>query len=324
MNKHAELDALYSDIGDLATGNPAYNDSYDFDRIYLREFLVKELHLLHTGMAARTRPHQHIIRAVQMACSVDVNQLTDGDFMLVMAHLRKRSFPEIPVRAEYTCMNKVYTNDAGKIGPGMGAADAKRLGYTLKPCGYHQVETVHQTSTKVTTLEDDDNKIQHPQIDFPRVGTLTDFYEYVGDNPRMKYVGELARWVKSGKTFKAKLAYLLAQPDMKLFQDIEKLKDKYFHGVTEVVRLRCSKCGNIMMHESSPSMLKFFADNTEKDVYNMMYNLMSQFHVATDLNTPVRMFLYLHQTLAQARKEEQQKFNQRQSANPILGTPRKR
>lgn len=311
-----ELDARYMDIGDLPTGGV----TYDFDRIFMRQFILEELPLLHHGMTSKTRPHQHIIRAVQLACSVDINQLTDGDFCYVMAWLRRSSFPEFPVQARYTCNHMVYVNENNKIGFDVTAKTAYKRGFWLQPCGHVQSELVKNTQVKVHTLEDDDLVIQHPDIDFARVQTLTDYYEHVDEDPRMKYVGSVARWVKRGTTYKAKLAYLMAQPDMKLFEEIERHMKKYFHGITEVVKLRCGQCNNVKSHESNPSLLTFFADNTDKDIYNMCYNLMSQFGASPDMKLPVRMFLYHHSTLAADRREAEQKA--KAAAGRTMGTRR--
>jgi len=318
------LDASYIEVGDLLTGNPAKDDFYDFDRIYLRQFTLRELPLLHTGMNAKTRPHQHIIRAVQMCCNVDIDQLTDGDFMYLMARLRKSSFPEFPVRAQYTCSNMVYVNSKNNIGFGINPKDAKRLGFTLQPCGHQQSEVVPHTQVLTNTLPDDNNRLKHDRISLPRVGTLTDYYEYVEDFPRFKYVGDIARWVKPGKTFRAKLNYLMAQPDMKLFQEIEKVKNDWFHGVTEKVRLRCGQCNHVMFHESSPSMLQFFADNSDKDIYNMAYNLMSRFGTTVDLDMPVQWFLYTHSVLAADVRDQEQKAKAAAAGGgKVMGTRRR-
>lgn len=296
-------DARYINIGDLPSGGV----TYDFTDIYVRQFILRELPLLHLGMTAKVRPHQHIIRAVQMTCSVDINQLTDGDFCYVMAWLRRNSFPEFPVNAQYTCNNMVYINNKNSIGVGITAKTAKSLGYWLSPCAHKQTELVKRVEIDVHTLDDDDLSIKNPEIDFPRVGTLTDFYDFIGTRPSMKYMGTLARWVKKGSTFKAKLAYLMSQKDMKLLEEIEKTSKLYFHGITERIRLRCGSCNHVKTHESSPSLLAFFADNTDKDIYNMIYNLMSQFGAAPDLDLPVRLFLHSHSTLAAERRDAEAK-----------------
>lgn len=301
-----ERDPRYVDIGDLLTGAA----TYDFDRLYMRQFILEDLQLLHHGMTSRTRPHQHIIRAVQLTCSQDITQLTDGDFLYIMAWLRKQSFPDFPIQAKYVCHNPVYTNAKNNIGHFDNAADAAKQKFYLRPCGAENKILVRQNKVKIYTLEDDDLTIDHPDIDFARVRTLTDYYEHIEKNPRDKYVAELARWVKKGTTFRAKLLYLLAQEDFKLWDAIEAHKKRYFHGVTENIQLVCGQCNHVRWHESNPCLLKFFSDNTDKDIYNMSYNLMSQFGAAPDLKLPARMFIYHHSTLVADRRDAENKAKQ--------------
>jgi hypothetical protein len=301
-----ENDPRYVDIGDLPTGAA----TYDFDRLYMRQFILEDLQLLHHGMTTKTRPHQHIIRAVQLTCSQDISRLTDGDFLYIMAWLRKQSFPDFPIQAQYICHNPVYVNVKNNIGQFPDAKTAAKEGYRLQPCGASNKILVRQNKVKIYTLEDDDLVIKHPDIDFARVETLTDYHEYIEANPRDKYVADLARWVKKGKTFKAKLTYLMAQKDFTLFDEIERTKTKYFHGVTENIQLVCGQCNHTRWHESNPSLLSFFSDNTDKDIYNMSYNLMSQFGAAPDLKLPARMFIYHHSTLVADRRDAENKAKQ--------------
>lgn len=301
-----ERDPRYVDIGDLPTGAA----TYDFDRLYMRQFILEDLQLLHHGMTSKVRPHQHIIRAVQLTCNQDITRLTDGDFIYVMAWLRKQSFPEFPIQAKYTCQNPVYVNANNNIGTFASPAEAAAQKFSLHPCGAVNKLLVRKNFVKVYTLDDDDLVIKHPEIDFARVETLTDYHEHIDENPRDKHVADLARWVKRGKTFKAKLMYLLAQPDFKLFDEIEKTKDHYFHGITENIQLVCGQCNHERWHESNPCLLKFFSDNTDKDIYNMSYNLMSQFGAAPDLKLPARMFIYHHSTLVADRRDAENKAKQ--------------
>lgn len=323
MNKY-EMDARYLDIGDLPSGGA----TYDFKRLFIRPFELRELGLLHQGMNSSVRPHQHIIRAVQMVCSADVGQLSDGDFVYTMAWLRRHSYPEFPIQASYVCQNMIWTDSRNVIQYPDDKKEALRKGFVYKPCGANNPkEIVRQNKVIVHTLEDDDLVIQHKEIDFPRVNTLTDFYELVEEQPHMKYVADLARWVRGGKTLKAKLLYLMAQKDMSLVDDIEEHKKKYFHGITERMRLVCSQCNNTMFHESHPTLLNFFADNSDKDLYNMSYNLMSQFGVAPDMGLPVKMFMYHHSTLVSDRRDAEQKAQQQRAMRGgtrlgNLGAPR--
>lgn len=304
-----ERDPRYVDIGDLPTGGA----TYDFDRLYVRQFVLEDLQLLHHGMTTRVRPHQHIIRAVQLACSQDISRLTDGDFVYVMAWLRKQSFPEFPIQAKYTCSNPVYVNAKNNIGVFSDTKEAAKAGYRLQPCGAENKILVRQTRVNVHSLEDDDDLvINHPEIDFARIETLTDYHEHIDENPRDKYVADLARWIRKGTTFKSKLKYLLAQPDFKLYDEIEKMKKKYFHGITESIRLDCGQCNHVRWHESDPVLLKFFADNTDKDIYTMSYNLMSQFGAPPDMKLPARMFMFHHSTLVADRRDAENKRKQAQ------------
>lgn len=308
-------DPRYMDIGDLPSGGATYT----FDRIYLRQFDLQELPLLHYGMTTRVRPHEHIIRAVSMACNVDITQLTDGDFCYVMAWLRRHSYPDFPVHAKYTCLHPVWTRTLDKtIGdPKMSKVEAKAKGYIMLPCGGENTEMIHRVEVVVYTLDDDDLVIKHPEVDFARVSTLNDYYMFVEDNPHAKYMAGLARWVKSGTTFRAKYAYLKAQKNLDLWEAIEELREKYFHGITEKIRLRCGQCNNVRFHETEPSLLKFFADNTEQDIYNMSYNLMSQFGVNPDMKSPAKMFMYHHNQLAADRRAQEQKLREQQKQQKI-------
>lgn len=299
---NAEMDARFFDIGDLPSGGATYS----FKRCYVRAFDAEELPLLHFGMHTRVRPHEHIIRAVQLACSFDIKELTDGDLCYVMAWLRRQSFTETANQAKYTCNNMLYQDDIGNIYR-VTKQEAARQGYIYKPCGRENVNLIKQTQLNIHTLEDEKlQKIDHPEIDFARVSTLADYHEYVDDNPHMRFQAGLARWVRKGSSFRAKLLYLNGQPDMKLWEEIERIRDQYFHGITEVIRLRCSDCNHEKEHESTPSILSFFADNSDKDVYNMMYNLMSQFGAAPNMKMPAKMLIYHHGVLVDDRRKSEQ------------------
>jgi len=298
-----ENDSRYIDIGDLPTGF----SPYEFKQMYVRQFVVEELNLLHTAMRTRVRPYDQLIRAVQLTCSIPVRQLTDGDFEYLLAWLRKTSFPDFPVVAKYTCKNKVWLKPDNGIEFDLPPEECAKKGYVFGPCNGENTEIVKKTVLKVHMLDDDDLTIQDKDIDFPRVATLTDYYEYIEENPHMRYVGALARWVKAGKDFKAKLAFLMAQPNMDLLERIENIKTRYYHGITESMTLKCGQCGGTSPHEAQPRLLHFFASNSEQDIYNMYYNMIAHFGVAPDLKLPAKMFFYHHATFVQDRREAEQK-----------------
>lgn len=301
-------DARYFDIGDMPSGGK----TYDYDKFYVRQFAAEELPLLHYGMNTRVRAHEHVIRAVQMACSADISQLTDGDLCYVMAWIRRQSFPETPLQAKYVCTNMLFQDDVGNIYHKITRKEADLKGYVLKACGRENVNLIKSTAINIHTLEDESLQVvNHPDIDFARVITLADFHEMVDEKPWLRYKLDLARWVRKGKTLKAKLMFLDSQPDFKLWEAIEKIKEKHFHGITEEIQLRCSDCNNVKQHESTPCLLKFFADNSDKDVYNMTYNLMAQFGASPNLKMPAQMLMYHHSTLVDDRRKSDQAAKER-------------
>jgi hypothetical protein len=145
--------------------------------------------------------------------------------------------------------------------------------------------------------------LPYDDLDFPRVSTLSDFNEYVEEHKWMRHIAEVSRWIKQGKSFKAKLHYLLAQPDNELYERILAVRDKYHHGISQTMRLRCGVCNHTFTHESPPRLLSFFADNSEQDIFNISYNLLSGFGMQPDMKMPAKLFLYHHSTLAKDRKE---------------------
>lgn len=298
-------DPRFLDIGDLPTGF----SPYQFKQLLIRQFTVAELQLLHHAMHSPHKPYSHIIRAVQMACSVDVSQLTDGDFEYVMAWLRLHSYPKVPLQVSWQCKNPIWVHkETNRIGPqSLTPAEAFAEGYKQDICNHNNVVIVNNARTQVHTLDDDNLTLPYDDLDFPRVATLSDFHEYLEENPWMRHMGEAARWIKQGSNFQAKLRFLLAQPDSALYERILSIRSEYHHGISEVMRLNCKMCDYTFTHESTPKLLSFFSDNSESDIYNISYNLLSGFGMQPDMNMPAKIFLYHHSTMAKDRQEAEQR-----------------
>lgn len=294
-------DARFLDIGGVPTGFAPY----PFKQLLLRQFTVAELQLLHHAMHSKDRPYFHIIRAVQLATSVDVSLLTDGDFEYLMAWLRKHSFPTVPLQVSWKCQQHIWAHEEDNhIGdPMMDPHTAAIKGYKREPCAHSNVEIVTFVQPLVHTLDEHLQEIPDPELDFPRVNTLSDFNEYIEEHPYMLHMAEVARWIKAGKTFKAKLAFLNAQPDCELYERIVDTRGKYHHGVSEKMRLNCKMCDHRFVHESSPRLLSFFADNSETDIFNISYNLLSGFGMQPDMSMPAKIFLFHHSQMAKDRQE---------------------
>lgn len=300
---NTSLDSRFVDIGDLPTGF----SPYPFKKLFLRQFTVGELQLLHFGMRSSVSPYSHIIRAVQMTCSEDITNLTDGDFEYVMAWQRLHSFPKVPLQVSWKCHNHVMVNDETKgFIADLKTADIKSAymrGYKISTCGFNNVEIVNAAQTIVHTLDDNNLHLPYDDLDFPRVATLSDSYDYILENPHMRHMAEVARWIKRGTTFAAKLRFLMLQDSMDTYERILEVRDKYNHGISEKMTLRCNQCNNRLPHESKPRMLTFFADNSEQDIFNISYNLLSQFGMQPDMNMPAKIFLFHHSTMVKDRQE---------------------
>lgn len=307
MTNH-ELDARFVDIGDLPTGFSPYS----FKKLYLREFSLSELKLLYVGMHSKVKPVDHIIRAIQLCCSIDVRQLTDGDFEFVLAWLRMHSYPKAPLLVNWTCRehNLVFKADRTFYrGPPLSDTDMALKNIEWEQCNTNNVEIVNQYRTPIVALDDDMLHIPDEDIDFPRVGTLADFHAHIEEVPHEKHMAECCRWVKRGNTFKAKLIYLMSRPDLDLYERILERRKQYHHGILEVMKLRCRVCDHRWEHTTSPRLLTFFADNTEEDIFKIQYNLLAEFGLQPDMNMPAKMFLFNYSSLAKDKQDAAERKN---------------
>lgn len=299
--KLPEIDGRFVDIGDLPTGF----DHYDFDELYLREFTLTELKLLYVGMHSKTKPLNHIIRAIQMCCNQDITALTDGDFEFVMAWLRKNSYPRAPLLVNWKCMheNIVYKKDRTFYrGPDISEKEMALRDMEKEVCQTNNVEIVNQYRTQVEALDDGDTKLPYDDLDFPRVRTLSDFYVYTQENPHERHMAECCRWLRDGATFAEKLELLYSFEDNEVYERILECKEKYHHGIVEVMNLRCRVCDYKWEHQTAPRLLSFFADNTEEDIFKIQYNLLSEFGMQPDMNMPAKLFLYNYSSLAKDKQ----------------------
>lgn len=302
MNKVPEIDERFVDIGDLPTGFAPYK----FKEMYVREFTLAELKLLYIGMHSKQRPLQHIIRAIQMCCTAPIAELTDGDFEFLMARLRKSSYPKAPLQVNWTCRhtNIVYKdNRTFYRGPPIDARQMALGNMEYEQCNTNNVETVTAYRTQIESLDDDDLVIKDTRFDFPRVATLGDYHAHIEEAPHEKHLAECARWIRRGKTFRDKFVYLMSRPDLDLYQDILEVRKKYYHGIVEEMQLRCRVCDHRWTHNAAPRLLSFFADNSEEDIFKIMYNLLSEFGMQPDMKMPAKLVLFTYSHWAKDRQE---------------------
>jgi hypothetical protein len=309
-------DARFSDIGDLPTGFSPYS----FDMMYIRPFSVMELNLLYNGMKAKRNGLDFIIRAVGMVVSCDVNELTDGDFEFVMAWLRLRSYPKGPLLVKWDCQKVNVVDSKTKIiyegddVTELTSRDLKLRGFELETCNRENNEIVHNAKLNIISLDDANLTIDNDLLDFPRIGTLNSYNVIVAEDKEHEYSAGLARWIKEGKTLDDKLK-IVETLDMVTYNRILECIKEYKHGIEENMELRCRGCDNRVPFTSRPDPLSFFADNSDQNIMDMQYSLLTEFGMQPDLSLPSRQLLYFNSCLAKDKQEAAEKEAIMKSAN---------
>lgn len=312
-------DHRYVDIGDLPTGFGPYSH-LGVSKLYARPFAVRELSLLHMGSRASHNGIDHIIRAVDMSISCDAHILTDGDFEYVMMWLRMNSYPKAPSLVRWECRKINMVESVGKAfytGPDVDTMTKREMyikGLELEVCDTENNEIVHNARTIVHTLEDDDLVVEYNDLDFPRVATLPEFLSLVEEQPEAEYHARMARWVKEGSTLAEKMRILEEQPDFDMYMRIKECEKRYKHGISEAMNLKCRVCDNRISHSARPDPLTFFADNSEKDILDIQYTLLSELKLPPDDNMPAKTLLYHHSCLAKDKQEEAERNRLRKAA----------
>lgn len=288
-------------IGDL----PTEQKLYDWKKLFLRTLTAKDLLAIHQVNKIKYRQHEQLIRIIQDLVSVDITHMADCDFLYLLLWLRKASFPHLPNTVTYRCLNPVWQDSNNAIHK-VSHERAHELGLTYRSCDQQNSELIRVYKPIVRWLPDDFTP--HPDIDLPRISTLADCADYMEENPADEFA-YLARWVRQGSTFKAKLNYLLYQKDWALYDAIKAYSTHMDCGYYEQFALNCSACGNRVIHTMQPSIMDVFSGSREEDLYNMFYNLMSTFKVAPDLNIPMKLLLFNHSNMlvdkAEAKKRQE-------------------
>lgn len=304
-------DYRYVDIGDLPTGFGPYAE-HGIRQLYVRPFCVKELSLLYMGSSIEYRGITHIIRAVNMAISCDVDVLTDGDFEYVMAWLRMNSYPKAPSLVTWVCkkINVVRKdNRAFYTEPDAFMLNEHELaerGLEYETCEARNNEIVHNGQVIVHSFDDGDTALTHDDLDFPRVSTLAGYHTIKSERPDLEYHARIARWLKAGSTLEEKMEILLQSGSLDQYNRILKSMSRYKHGISEQLKLRCRTCGNTVEHTARPDPLTFFADNSEKDILDIQYTLQTEIGMQPNDDMPAKTLLYHHSCLAKDKQKEEE------------------
>lgn len=256
-------DARYQDIGNL----PSNFFPYDFKILYIRPFTVRELRLI--SKAAVLKEMQHLLRAIDLVISVDINDISIGDFYYILMWLRIHSMPKTPYVIEWLCEVPVFIDleTSQRVfydAPGFNAQDlaSQPEKYGQVPsCGTHNSEIIHMSDVKILSLDEDNFESLPPaagtvEFDFPRVRNLLEIQEAVAD-PELKLIAGPAQWIKA-PTFKDKVDILEATPDLDIFDSASVLNEQIIHGIQETTTLTCRGCGIKRPHALTLDALSFF------------------------------------------------------------------
>jgi len=311
-------DHRYVDIGDLPTGFGPYIE-HNLFKLYMRPLCVRELSLLHMGSTIGPTGVQHIIRAVDMAISCDVNLLTEGDFEYVMAWLRMYSYPKAPSLVRWECRRVNVVEKVGRAfyeGPDIDTITHREMelrGLTLETCDAENNEIVHNAKTEIHNLDDSDLVMEYSDLDFPRIGTLAELHLLIDEKPDLEHHARLARWIKAGDTLKEKMEIFADAETLEQYIRIKECMKRYYHGVSETLKLRCRTCGNKVTHEARPDPMTFFADNSEKDILDIQYSLLAELKLQPNDEMPAKTLLYHHSCLAKDKQAEEERARMRKA-----------
>lgn len=224
-----QRDSRYVEIGDLpsdylrGTASP-----YPFTKLMVRGITVTELKLIAKAWA--NKDIYFTIRAVGNCINVDVNVLTIPDFYYLLYHLRIESYPSTPVYMPWVC-DEPRRDDTGNLIDGVcGHENLSRLTNAQKQLSVAKLsECVRHTELA-------------PELEYPRVSLMPsiDYYDKKSSDHALF---DVAKWVRHGTTIEEKMAFLEAQPDLKLWETAMEADSRLRYGVREAAKVACERCG---------------------------------------------------------------------------------
>lgn len=300
------LDSRYHNLGALPSQGLVYPEA----SWLIRPFTVNELMLVHTYFT--TNDFNYILRAIQICFTGDILNLTDGDFMYLLAWQRSRSYPQTPLDTFWTCnaIQLMLVNSKYAVGPTVSEEQRTLMINQRKaeyrPCGWKNRELVYGSKTKVISLDEKDPPVLMDGLTFPRVNTLAEYLTLVHEK-KNTLLDEYARWIKHGTTLKDKVQFLEQQTDLSLIEHIKEYKTRWFHGVLSVSRLKCNNCGAKYLHTNELNIPEALADNTEQALLDMQHQLAAGYSIPPNDDMPSKKFLYFYSKLSKEKKEAEQR-----------------
>ena len=302
-------------------GIPTQYMYYSFKDILIRPFSVQDLSLVFKGV--QHKRIAHIIRAMDASVDIDINELTDGDFLFCQAHARGISYPSSNITATWNCHRPVvrYKDKIVRkpFALELNEAELAERGWKREECGFANAIIVNQATIRPVLPPDN---FQMPEgLAFPRVSTLIELEEALDEDEialPYRYCIRALRWIKEGKTIADKWEYINSiHGGMELLDLAFLCEDEIIHGAEETIPIRCDRCDFTRTVKRLVDPYTFLACTTETSVLDMQYNLMGAMGISIDEDAPARKLLYWHSSYVKD-KTEQDSMKQ-QFANTAVG-----
>lgn len=208
---------------------------------FIRPFGIAELRLLST--AASVGNMQHAIRAFDLCISVDVQQLSLGDFYYLMLWQRINSFPKRPYAIPWDCDSALFkSKETGQYllydmpDDQWPSSEVLETDYEATKCGFSNTSIVQTPDLEIFTLDED--LVLPEGFDFPRVKIMLDLQEAL-KTPDLAYLAPGIQWI-AGETFEEKMEAANADPSL-VFEGLD-LENAVVHGFGEQVTVKCAQC----------------------------------------------------------------------------------
>ena len=252
------MDPRYLDIGGL----PSNFKGYEFKNILIRPFGINELKLI--SRAASLKEPQHVIRAIDLTISQDVNELTVGDYYYMLMWHKLHSYTKTPLIVEWPCPMEVWHRKRDglvQLVPLTAEQEAEAAKseaiedkFVLEDCNTVNSEPISMVNVEIVSLEDD--FVLPEGLDFPHVGTMLEVDELMQD-PDMQFLVPALQWMP-GNSMVEKMKQFEDAPDLDLFQRANKANQEIVHGVKQTTTLTCRRCHSRHPYTIKLDPLSFF------------------------------------------------------------------
>lgn len=253
MIQDIKQDPRFASIGNLPSNFFPYKG--EFKVLNIRPFTVAELKLL--SRAAVTKNVVSTIKALDQTIDQPIERLSIGDFYYVMMWHKLHSFPKTPLSVQWECNATIPLDKDNAINRDIDGNVTADNADHFDLCKNPNAQLIHQSDIDIVDIEETFKGFDEANFDFPRVSILPELLE-LNTNPEYAYLLGAAQWIKTGNTLAQKFEYLESLPDIEQYEIAETLNKEIIHGVSETVRLKCSRCGSTFLKKLELDPVNFF------------------------------------------------------------------